>query len=303
MAAPDGAVREHRLYETVKMIKEWIEKSFEPAQEMRFQQKGCLKARFDVDLGPEMCQNLEAYIKASFVLKRLQIRFSHKDQQDGKPPRPVLEVLLDEDARSLYEEKHRDAVAKRRQAVAGALEAGQAALTNEGDSSERSNPSASAPTPPAKRPASETESQAPGGTPTPPPAKRPATAAVAGSGDAASVWEAVTPTVVPTGRDGLIEAKDALEAGLHVQAGTLAALRAEKAAVGWLKGLAAAEVSPKDLKETLIGQTVNCWRKHSEPYIAAQAVSLLKTWKAAWRQAETDAKQRGASTAAVNADV
>lgn len=310
-------VHESRLFETVRLIREWIEGSFEPSQEERFNRTGKLKARFDVDLGSQMCEQLKLYAKASFALSKLQFQLIEREVP-GKRPRPCVEVALSAAARQLYAEKHPEAVAKRRAvlpalpdgaegseatraastpalaagaqrpALADAKAAGPAKSTEAPGAGAAAAPAgsqAAKPTTPrrAKRPLESAVSEEP------PPGKRGAAA------PPSSVWEAVVPREVPPGLEALRQAKDALDAGLCANGG-LSALKAEKEAVAWLKGLASCSVGAVELRETLIGQAVNAWRKHKEPYISSLALSLLRTWKAAWREAESESKKRAPSS-------
>uniref|UniRef100_A0A6T0Y615 TFIIS N-terminal domain-containing protein n=1 Tax=Alexandrium monilatum TaxID=311494 RepID=A0A6T0Y615_9DINO len=322
MATQACEVQESRLFETVRLIREWIEGSFEPAQEERFIRAGKLKARFDVDLGSQMCEQLKVYAKASFALSKLQFHLTTREVP-GKPPRPCVEVLLSPAARQLYADKHPEAVARRR-AVVPALKnssdsaeapraastpalggggapraaladgsAGQPGATGAGaPAAVSSGEAAAAGTPQRpKRPLEAAKSEEP------PPGKRgskseqPPPGKSGGATAPGSIWEAVVAREVLPGLDALREAKDALDAGLRAGGG-ISALKAEKAAVAWLKGLASCTVGAVELRETLIGQAVNAWRKHPEPYIASLALSLLRAWKAAWREAESDCKRR-----------
>mmetsp|Transcript_106122 Transcript_106122/g.300075 ORF Transcript_106122/g.300075 Transcript_106122/m.300075 type:complete len:352 (+) Transcript_106122:69-1124(+) len=346
MEAAAAPAHESRLFETVRLIREWVEGSFEPVQEQRFQSVGRFKARFDVDLGSQMCEQLKAYMKASFALSRLQLHLASREQP-GKPPRPCVEVLMTEAARDLYAQKHPDAVARRRgqlpalpdegaaggpaasadpAALEGAKQASLAdrpplALTAEAPRKQPIGQALACKLPEGKAGAGQQAAgqgrrgrcgastgadstaivaasaaepapakRALAGAPVDPAGKRAARAS-GGPAPPASVWESVAPHEVPSGIEGLLEAKDALDVGMRAGQG-LSALKAEKEAVGWLKGLANRGVGPVELRETLIGQSVNAWRKHSEPYVASLALSLMRAWKAAWREAESDAKKR-----------
>lgn len=373
MASP---VFESRLFETVRLIRDWIDKSFDPAGEERFRKAGKLKARFDVDLGSEMQEQLQAYMKASFMLSRVHLRFTTRDDP-GKAPRPCVEVLLDIEARALYASKNPKLTAKSRGTPLALTDEGAEghkfpALTD-GKSAEvpagaivvaPPGSGVSPPAPGCKQPSpdhqrceahegegaakksylldnSGLQSKAPGlqwrrstsledmdsGPPAEwgtvvqgiprghwlevsgrflparirgtrvlrevvpdageTPAKRRRAAAEG------SVWSAVPAHCVAPGVGGVTEAREALEAALRKreQEG-MAALKAEKDAVAWLKGLSNREVSLSELKETLVGQAVNAWRKHPEPFISDVATSLLGKWKATFREASAGAKSK-----------
>jgi len=328
-------VHESRLYETVRLIREWIEGSFDPAQEQRFQWNGNrLKAKFDVDLGNEMREQLQAYISASFALSKLLLRFTEREKSGGRAPRPCVEVLLTEEARTIYRQKHPEAVARAarrhlplddgersgmsapvaladrelRPALVDAPKTAAASLdfapavvrpaANKNDGRVRIEgadaPAASGkaamrkgidgklhPAPPLKRRKEVGDVKVES-----PRSKHAAQVDAVRAAAPASIWEAVAPREVMPAVEGLREAKDGLELGLHVKGG-LAAIKAEKDAVAWLKGLQCREVTITELKETLIGQTVNSWRKHQDDYVSGLAFSLLKSWKGAYRDGRT----------------
>mmetsp|Transcript_19355 Transcript_19355/g.53144 ORF Transcript_19355/g.53144 Transcript_19355/m.53144 type:complete len:420 (-) Transcript_19355:193-1452(-) len=122
--APGGKVgavaestSEMRLFDLVRMIRDWVERSFSPQQEARLQQKGRLCARFQVDLGKEMTAQLRAYIAASFMLRLIKFRVVAKEQPQPRrgaaaDPPECVEVILSPEARALYAEKCPDAVAR-----------------------------------------------------------------------------------------------------------------------------------------------------------------------------------------------
>lgn len=334
-AAPSAATSdlcESRLFETVRLIREWVESSFSPEQEERFYKRGRLRARFDVDLGDEMCGQLQAYMRASFALSKLAVRLV--EGLGSKPgetcKKPCVEVILTPEARELYAQKCPDAVARHRPALCAedaskAMEVPVLCLTDirvpQDVVSNRSLP-----TPPSKRHNDEGNAE---GTPTgkrlalstrkhkevavekmapqeatikqgtlqqlPQRQQSKGAATIAGSAKSsapapviASVWEAVPARTVSAGLGGLLEAKEALEAGNKTSG--LAALKAEKEAVAWLKGLASCEVGAANLRDSRIGLAVNLWRKHKEPYVASLALELLQVWRATWREAEATSK-------------
>jgi len=265
---------------------------------------GKLKARFDVDLGIDMFAQLQAYLKASFALSKIHVRMNNQQKEEARAP--CVEVELTEEARDLYADKHPSMASKRRQQrraladVHGEVDADATSTeafsdVQEGESSAASRSSrileetppatTSRPAPvlsPAKAPSRRSTKRPPSGETVSPTKRR---CAAPGS-----VWEACEKREVP-GVEGLREARDALEAG-HMAQG-LTAPKAEKEAVSWLKGLAAREVSIDDLKSTMIGQAVNLWRKHTDPYISGLAFALLRDWKAAWKFAEEQRKLAG----------
>lgn len=128
------------------------------------------------------------------------------------------------------------------------------------------------------------------------PAQLALTASVGGTG---SVWEQCAALEVPPGTNGLLEARDSLEESLATRSqGGLNVIKAEKKAVCWMKGLLVCEVSATQLRETKLGIAVNEWRKHPEPYIAQLAMSLLTTWRKAWREAVSHERKPLPPTAA-----
>lgn len=313
--AKQRQVREERLFELVKMICDWVDRSFTSQQEERMKEKGRLYARFKVDLGKDMLAQLQAYVGASFKLKLLKFRAVHREVP-GRPPQECVEVILSPEARDLYAEKCPDAVARYRMQLdtcpggadgdledADGDEGGRAPLAIEAATDVSATPSAgskralSTDTPEgagakAQRRArgassqiavrSEEEAK--------PSAPEQAGRPVAGAG---SAWENVDPLHVPPGVVGLLEARDALEKALAlVSSGGMAAIRAEKDLAAWLKGLQGRVVGGNELKETRIGLVVNECRKHTEPYIAGLASSILGAWKKAWREGERGDRQR-----------
>lgn len=109
--AEQPPVEEVRLFELVRMIREWVERTFTPQQEERLKEKGRLHARFQVALGKEMTAQLQAYVAASFALRLLLIRTATIEKKSGRS-QECVEVLLSPEARALYAEKCPDAVAK-----------------------------------------------------------------------------------------------------------------------------------------------------------------------------------------------
>eukprot|EP00930_Biecheleria_cincta_P088233 TRINITY_DN77475_c0_g1_i1.p1 TRINITY_DN77475_c0_g1~~TRINITY_DN77475_c0_g1_i1.p1 ORF type:complete len:488 (+),score=103.30 TRINITY_DN77475_c0_g1_i1:60-1466(+) len=304
MTAEDRtSLRESRLFETVRLIRNWMESTFSPTVDMRFRAKGHMKARFGVDLGRDMRQQLENYIRASMMLSGLQLSFIEKPREGSRPPRAYVEVLMNVEARELYAQKNPQAAALNSQPqglledAAGsetpALTASQPALQDaaslplKGPESSCNNtgPIPATPLPSqdrCKRQLDVAESSTP-------PQKRilSGKAAPAGSESTipgSAIWESVPPQEMSSGRAGLCEAKEALE-GLLKQSSGIAAIKAEKEAVAWLKALSPRHVSREELKETRIGVIVNEWRKHNEPCISGLALGLLKTWKSALQDA------------------
>eukprot|EP00406_Dinophysis_acuminata_P060023 CAMPEP_0179284058 /NCGR_PEP_ID=MMETSP0797-20121207/38492_1 /TAXON_ID=47934 /ORGANISM="Dinophysis acuminata, Strain DAEP01" /LENGTH=170 /DNA_ID=CAMNT_0020992823 /DNA_START=33 /DNA_END=541 /DNA_ORIENTATION=+ len=132
-------VEEVRLFELVRMVREWVERSFSPQQEERFQEKGRLHARFQVALGEAMTAQLQAYVAASFALRLLKFRVVKRDEV-GKPPKEFVEVLLSPEARSLYAEKCPDAVAKNRMQLATVGGAADGLVDVSGEDKEQDTP-------------------------------------------------------------------------------------------------------------------------------------------------------------------
>lgn len=305
-----------RLFELVKMICDWVDRSFAPQQEERMKEKGRLYARFKVDLGKDMLAQLQAYVGASFKLKLLKFRAVQREVP-GRPPQECVEVILSPEARDLYAEKCPDAAARYRMQVdtcpagaegdledANGEEGGRTPLaieaaadgvsatpsagskralgadTPEGAAAKAQRRARGAGSEVAVRAADEAK----------PPAPEQAGPPVAGAG---SAWEKVSPLPVAPGAAGLLEARDALEKALaQVSGGGMAAIRAEKDLAAWLKGLQGRAVGGSELKETRIGLVVNECRKHAEPYIAGLAAALLGAWKKAWREGERGVRQR-----------
>eukprot|EP00927_Polykrikos_kofoidii_P049013 TRINITY_DN43163_c0_g1_i1.p1 TRINITY_DN43163_c0_g1~~TRINITY_DN43163_c0_g1_i1.p1 ORF type:complete len:436 (+),score=94.25 TRINITY_DN43163_c0_g1_i1:58-1365(+) len=108
-----AASGEANLFELVRMIKDWVERSFSPVQEARIQEKGRLCGRFKVKLGEEMSGQLKAYIAASFALRLLVFRVVPVTKEGSRaPPQEAVEVILTPEARALYAEKMPEAVNK-----------------------------------------------------------------------------------------------------------------------------------------------------------------------------------------------
>lgn len=103
-----------RLFELVRMIRDWIERSFAPGQAARLEDKGRLCARFQVELGQAMADSLRAYIAASFALRLLRLRVTEVEGPRGAAKHSV-EVIVSREARALYEQKHPEACAKHAQ--------------------------------------------------------------------------------------------------------------------------------------------------------------------------------------------
>lgn len=316
-----------RFSELVPMIHDWVQRSFLPQQEERLERKGRLCARFKVQLGQKMAEHLQAYVRASFALKLLQVRVRLEESTArNRPPQEFVEIIMTPEARALYAEKNPEAAEKYRQQLVPAADAeggliddedeeaaaqlaledarlaiqdepgarqdqGRAVKRRRGEAPEPTKVSA-APAPAAKgkepvapaAPASGAAKRAPLSAPPPPPA--PGASATAPAAGCGSVWEQCPAYNVVPGSAGLAEARDTLSDNLARKArGGMDAIRAEREAVAWLKGLQQCDVEAADLAATRIGVVVNEWRKHQEPYIAGLATSLLAAWKRSWRQA------------------
>lgn len=109
------------MQELVRSIRSWIEASLSPKGAGQ-QGRGCPgsrspKARFGVDLSPEMARQFEAYMKASVVFSALRLRFSPAlevapevwMEASGR----YVEVELTSAARKRFMERHPELVAKR----------------------------------------------------------------------------------------------------------------------------------------------------------------------------------------------
>ena len=104
---------ERKLFELVRMLREWVERSFCAEQEERLNAKGRLCARFQVDLGEEMTKQLQNYVAASLPLRLINIRVV-KHERPSKHPQECVEVVMSPEARAVYAEKCPGAVAKYR---------------------------------------------------------------------------------------------------------------------------------------------------------------------------------------------
>lgn len=292
---------ETRLFDLIRMIRDWIEHSFTPGQESRLEEKGRLRARFKVELGQEMADNLRAYVAASFALRLLKFRVTQMDDPRGKNSECV-EVILTPEARNLYQEKYPDACAKHSLQLARARDAPEGGLVDADDEDAGANSrkqieDASGDCQLVKsegavaKQREVTVKQKQLKTPEKSESQKKNTEVVdylaspakhiklpAANG---SVWESLEARIVPPGDAGLIEAKDALDRLLAArQRGGLEAFRSEKEAVSWLKGLSMCEVGARELRETKIGMAVNDWRKQkAEQYVTELAATIVMAWK------------------------
>lgn len=256
-----------QLMDLESRVRHWVESSFSEKQDERLREKGHLRARFNVSLSPEFETQLQLVLKMG-IGPLLKTGFRDLSEE-GKETRRCLEVVLTKDARTDYGAKHPE--------VAAQLP---------GDAEE------------------ETEAAGDTGSPKKSPKKRPAEIPEEACGLAKrfrpkSIWEEVTPHAVPEGAEGLKAASQVLEAGWSAQQSALEEDRkAELEAVAWLKGLAKVEVTKEGLKASLIGQVLNPWRKHPEPYVANLAASLMHAWKETYRNADALKKQEEERAAA-----
>mmetsp|Transcript_42334 Transcript_42334/g.79296 ORF Transcript_42334/g.79296 Transcript_42334/m.79296 type:complete len:421 (-) Transcript_42334:49-1311(-) len=268
---PDSSDLAAQLMEAERRVREWVESSFSPKQDERLKDKGHLRARFNVSLTPQLEQQLKLVLTMQ-VGPLLQTEFKVYSKED-KEPRRCLEVVLTKAARTEYGAKHPEVAAQLEVDVEEETEAA-------GDAEKTISPKKS----PEKRPASEILQEAAG---------------LAKRFRPKSVWEEMLPHVVPAGPEGLKAAKQVLEAGWSAQQSGLEDDRkAEMEAVAWLKGLEKCKVDKESLKESLIGQVLNPWRKHPEPYVANLAASLMHAWKEAYRNAALLKKQEEEQAAA-----
>ncbi|CAE8599721.1 unnamed protein product [Polarella glacialis] len=190
MAVADASTRESRLFETVRLIREWIEASFQPAGAERFRKAGRLKARFDVDLGDEMCKQLQAYMRASFALSGLQLQLAERPITGSTKTKPCVEVLMTAAARDLYAEKHPEAAGKRRSPLSLGDDVGDSLPALGDHTGEPLEPAAAtlaaAPATPAAPSATKRRLEAATGTP--PPKRVSASGAAAVSQQLGSAW-------------------------------------------------------------------------------------------------------------------
>ena len=246
---------------TVRMIRNWVESSFSSTESARIERKGHLKARFKVELSPEMWKELQNFVKASFALSGLQL--TKLERGDEKS---CIEVVMSMEARKQFAAKN-PAVQEKPEKHCDGSEGAEGIRTPE--ASQPRSVREAVPTPckhaqgTAKRHASTCD-------PMPGMSKRSKTKE-SEPGKAAKSWmplSDVSAHDVPCDLTGIVAAKDGLTAALTS--------KDLHEAVAWLKGLGRREVLAHELEKTRIGITVNDCRKQGDSYVTKLADILIQ---------------------------
>ena len=288
---------------TVRMIRNWVESSFSSGEAARMERKGQLKARFKVELSPEMWEELQTFVKASFSLSGLQLkRLERGERGEGS----CVEVVMSGDARQQYALKNPGVIVKKVVTAEtpsdGALE-GFRTPAAKLPVHELSTPCKAPSQKEAKRRTAPVDSASP-------------TSKRSRTKEAMKIPSESMPSMplqdvhareVSRDLKGLVAAKEGLAAAVSS--------KDLHEAVAWLKGLGRREVAAEDLAKTRIGLSVNECRKQGDPYMTKLADTLLQRhavgllgcharhgrhdvalfstlvcgtsrWKKAWRQAQ-----------------
>ncbi|CAE7551031.1 ybaR [Symbiodinium necroappetens] len=245
----------------LQWIRDWVESSFNSAEDALVQREGQLETHFQEELSLDMWQELQTYVEKSVSLSGLQLKCVQSCDHGL-----CVGVVMSQAARQRYADEMLDRQLLHEQRAGSSSGSGDS--DRNGISTPKSKPLREAPTTPIKNAAKhrrlKMEHRVHKANKSKMPISKPTKKSIS----------RVSGRHVSEDLSGLLAAKE----------GLINALDADDmhGITSWLKGLGRRKIEAHELEKTRIGLTVSLCRKTSEPYIIRLAEILLQRWKLAW---------------------